>query len=91
MYKRQCLSRYDVHDDDDHDDNGVTLSWYPGVMKRIHTAAKWRESRAVENKTDVTEPPSGKNPYGTEVKESTTALNNRNDETMTVIVDSMIQ
>ena len=28
-----CLSRYDVHDDDDHDDNGVTLSWYPGVMK----------------------------------------------------------
>ena len=61
-----CLSRYDVHDDDDHDDNGVTLSWYPGVMKRIHTAAKWRESRAVENKTDVTEPPGGKNPHGTE-------------------------
>ena len=32
-----CLSRYDVHDDDDHDDNGVTLSWYPSVMKQWKT------------------------------------------------------
>jgi len=60
-------------------------------MKRIHTAAKWRESRAVENKTDVTEPPSGKIHTAPKRKESTTALSNRNDETMTVIVASMIQ
>ena len=63
-----CLSRYDVHDHDDHDDNGVTLSWYPGVMRRIQTAAKWRESTASLNNTDNTESVSGKNPHGAEAE-----------------------
>ena len=71
-----CLSRYDVHDDDDHDDNGVTLSWYPGVMRRIHTAATWRESTASLNKTDNTESASGKNPHGSEVERIHNSGNN---------------
>ena len=88
-----CLSRYDVHDDDDHDDNGVTLSWYPGVMRRIHTAAKWRESRAVENKTDVTEPPGGKNPHGTEaerIHNSAQQQERRDDDSDSCFHDSVV-
>ena len=44
------------------------MSWYPGVMRRIHTAATCRESTASLNKTDNTESASGKNPHGSEVE-----------------------
>ena len=71
-----CLSRYDVHDDDDHDDNGVTLRRSPGVMRRIHTAATWRESTASLNKTDNPESASGKNPHGSEVERIHNSGNN---------------
>ena len=37
-------------------------------VERIHTALKWKESTTVENNTDDTEPPSGKNPHGTEAE-----------------------
>ena len=69
------------------------LSWYPGVMKRIHTAAKWRESRAVENKTDVTEPPSGKNPHGTEaeiIHNSAQQQERRDDDSDSCFHDSVV-
>ena len=58
----------DDDDEDDHDDIGVTLRRSPGVMRRIHTAPKWKESTASLNKTDNTESPSGKNPHGTEAE-----------------------
>ena len=58
----------DDDDEDDHDDNGVTLRRSPGVMRRIHTAPKWRESTTTPNKTDNTESPSGENPHGSEVE-----------------------
>ena len=43
----------------------MTMS--PGV-ERIHAALKWKESTTAPNTTHNTEPPSGKNPHGSEVE-----------------------
>ena len=45
-------------------------------MRRIHTAATWRESTASLNKTDNTESASGKNPHGSEVERIHNSGNN---------------
>ena len=37
-------------------------------MKAATEALRWKESTTLENNTEVTEPPSGKNPHGTEAE-----------------------
>ena len=57
-------------------------------MERIHTALKWKESTPVENKTDDTEPPSEKNPHGSEMERihNRTKQNSRNDDNKVAVV-----